>query len=347
MSTNSTADISRILNHRRMSATPPSTLPLPPPTTTTNSIPNVHSVATPSRLHSLTHYHHMASLDSKLHPFTSPRSGSINIPAGGQFQHTHLSAVNSLPPVTSIGLMKQRRVEEISSSSDSEDDYDESIHMSAKQLEKIQSERKISGGDFESVASWVHNKRDLLGRSIDRFGRVSSFPNIQPSLNQSGVTDLSHKSNHFPKPASSVAMSLRDSGISKLAQRRYNLRKSSSLGSGLDEDHVYNQVYFASGDKRKEDIPGSHDSLVINDVYEQLDSGSWQSPTSVTNESRDHEQQAQATDPSQHDYESIKEFKLPRQPMSIESEPDYDYVKGELDVDLVYTACRPTCYRSL
>lgn len=324
VSTNSTPDISRILNHRRMSSASPPTPSLPTPTTTNQSITSFDTrsnMAPRPQLHSLTHYHHMMSLDSKLHPSTllkfSPPS-SISIPCG-QFQHAHVSVVKSLPPVTSIGLVKQRKVEESSSSSDSEDEDEETVHVSAKQLERIRSYRKISGGDFESVASWVHYKRDSLGR-------VNSFPNIQPSLNQSEVTDLSQKSNCLAKPASSVAVSLINSSNSKLAQRRYNLRRSSSLGSCLDED----QVYIASGDKRKEDTPGSHDSLVVNDVYKQPGSGSWQSPTSVTNVSGDSEQKAQATDPSLHNYESIREFRLERQSMSIESDPDYDYVKGEL-----------------
>ena len=334
MSTNSTADVSRILNHRRMSAAPPPLHTPPPPTTTTNSIvtsSNTCYMASPSQLHRLAFHHHMASLDSKLHPSAprtfSSRSSTIDVPTRGQFRHAQMSMVKSLPPTTIFGLRKQRRVEESSSSSDSDEDDDEAVHVSARQLQKIKSDKRASGGDFESVASWVRHKKDSLGRESDRFGRVNSFPNIS---NQNRSQNISQKStNRLPdEPATSVSMSVRRCGInSKFAQSRHLLRRSSSLGSGLDEDHVYVDL-IASGGKGKEDVPGAHESLVFNDMYEQRDSGSWQSPTSVANGSGDSEQQA--TDPSMHHYESVREIGLKRQPMSIESNPDYDYVKGVL-----------------
>ena len=333
MSTRSTADISRILNHRRMSTAPPSVPHTPPPpTTTTNSIVTSsntsYMMATPSQLHSLSpRHHHVASLDSKLHPSASrtffSRSSTIAVPSCGQFRHTQVSMAKSLPPGIIAGLMKQRRVEENSSSSDSDEDGDETVHMSARRLERIRSDRRISGGDFESVASWVRHKKDSLGRQSDGFGRVNSFPIIS---NQNRSQDVSQKSNCLPDGSvTSMSTSIRRSSInSKFAQSRQYLRRSSSLGSGLDEDQAYADL-IASGGKGKEDVPRSHDSLVFNDVYEQWDSGSWQSPTSVANGSRDSMQQA--TDPSTHHYESVKEV---GQPMSIERDPDYDYVKGVL-----------------
>ena len=304
----------------------------------------------------------MASLDSKLclDNYSSSVTHSLSAHLLQHNPHPPVSLVKSLPPPTSaVGLMKQRRVEESSSSSDSEEDNDdENVHVSAKQLERIKSKRKISGDDFENVASWVRYKRDSLGRGTDGFNRVNSFPTIGPlnpkrpdssqkpkllpkpasRLAKSSVTskptigplnpkrpDSSQKPKLLPKPASRLAKSSvtsKPSSIVKKSNRRHRLSYDSSL---VEVQACPAYIEIAPIDKRKAEDRGSHDLLVCNDIYEQLDSGSWQSQTPATNGNTD---EGQPT--SLHDYETVKELWLKGKQTSFDSNPDYDYVKGEL-----------------
>lgn len=239
------------------------------------------------------------------------------------------------PPATVIGLSKQKGAEElISSSSDSDENDDGYVHVTAGQIERFRSQRRKSGGDFESVASWVHHKKDSLlqgGREGDGFGRVNSFPNISDQSRSQGLS--SQESNRLSDEGATgvhvTSMSVRrQSTKRKFAQSRHQLiRRSSSLGSSLDEDQVYTSVKTIASEagKGKGDAPGSHGSLISNDMY----GGSWQSPTSAANGNGDLDGEQQATDSLLHHYESVKELGLTRQSASIDSNPDYDYVKGE------------------
>lgn len=250
-----------------------------------------------------------------------------------------------------LGLRKQKRVEEDSSSSasdsDSDEDGDEIVRVSPSELRRIESDKRMSssrGGDFETVSSWVRHKKGLqlpglVGRVREMdgggFGRINSFPNIS---NISGSQDLSlrKKSDCPPDDPSTSLMSSgvrRRSSKRKFAQCRHQLRRSSSLGSSLDLDEVHVKT-IASGDKGKEeDAPGSHDLLVSNETY--ASTGSWQLRTPMANGNRDLDSERQTVDSSMPHYESIKEAGVTRQPASIDSNPDYDYVRGESIVNSV------------
>ena len=188
-------------------------------------------------------------------------------------------------------------------------------------------DRKLSGDDFESVASWVRYKRESLGRGYSisaGFGRVNSSPNIQ-RLN---YRYSSQKPNPLPKPANNALVSASSSANSKPSSF-VGLRRSSSFDSSFEKgDRINLEKIVSSIGKGQGKAPGSRDSLVSNDLYEQLDSGNWQSQTFATSGREDQGQPS-----SLHDYESIKEFGSRGQQMSIESSddnPDYDYVKSEL-----------------
>ena len=286
----------------------------------------------------------------------------------GQLQHSaqnqQVDMVKSLPPVSMmIGMRKQKRVEEESSSSGSDSDSDEVgdeiVRVNPRALgRKIELDQSGGGGDFEMVSSWVRHKKGLPAgrvREMDGgFGRINSFPNIS---NVSGSQDLSlrKKSDHPPgDPSTSLMSSVvrRQNDKRKFSQSRRQLRRSSSLGSSLDLDEVLVKTIasgdkgkeedaagshdllvsdetIASGDKGKEeDAPGSHDLLVSDETY--ASAGSWQLQTPVANGNGDLDSEQQTdVNPSLPHYESIKEAGLTRQPLSIDSNPDYDYVRGE------------------
>ena len=262
----------------------------------------------------------------------------------GELQHSaqnqQVSLVKSLPPASMIlGLRKQKKVEKESSSSGSDSDSDEVgneiVRVNPRALgRKIELDQSGGGGDFEMVSSWVRHKKGLPAgrvREMDGgFGRINSFPNIR---NISGSQDLSlrKKSDHSPgDPSTSLMSSVvrRQSDKRKFAQSQHQLRRSSSLGNSLDLDEVLVKT-IASRDKGKEeDAPGSHDLLVSDETY--ASAGSWELQTPVANGNGDLDSERQTTgDPSLPHYESIKEAGLTRQPLSIDSNPDYDYVRGE------------------
>ena len=243
-----------------------------------------------------------------------------------------MSVVKSLPPASVFGSLKQTKLKDLSSSSSDsdEDGDDETVHVSAGQLERIASKRKTSGGDFESVASWVRHKSvSLWDRGTSGFSRISSSPNIS---NQNRRQDLSSHISTDSHLAGEHATSLVSTGTERQSSKRkfavsghQLLRRSSSLGNSLDRDQASYVKLSPLGvdNKRKGDAPGSQDSLCSNNMY---GGGSRYLPTSVTNRNEDSNSEQQATtDPAEHHYESVKE--LTRQPTSIDL--DYDYVKGE------------------